>query len=62
MKTAPLMEFCQDLVREIDAMRAKANCPTTSYRDAHDMLTYIGGLERALEMARVYLVVEGKGK
>lgn len=60
--TDALKEYCAALALEIEAIRAKANCPTTSTRDAHDLLTFSGGMESALEKARAYLIEYNDGR
>ena len=51
-----LVEYCAALSRRIDEARKKADLETTRPRDAHDLHTYVGGLEEALELARAFLV------
>ena len=51
-----LTEYCAALSRRIDEARKKADLATTRPRDAHDLLTYVAGLETALELAREFLV------
>ena len=57
MKTMDVLtDFCASLATDIERFRMKANCATTSARDAHDLHTFVGGLEYAHEKARLYLM------
>lgn len=62
MRKQLIADYCIALVKEIEDMRLKANAPTTSTRDAHDMHTFIGGMEKALEKARAYLIEYNDGR
>ena len=47
-------QFIQSLIDRRQEIVKKANLPTTSYRDAHDMLCAVPGYDFAIDLAIEY--------
>lgn len=61
MKT-PLANFIDALEAHNRDALLKANCPTTSHADSHDLLCHVGGVDFAIRLGKEFLADEERSE